>query len=346
MITTYCFFEPREILLCKELSLVLFPFTCSFSLAVSVLVCLSLSYPFLVLVCFYCFDHDKSGFVSVDDLNNLMNMVHNIQKGKTVSGTVKASWVKLEFKGDQLEFNELRKIHDAFPRLFEPAFRLQQNMMIHTLGEVWWTLKKRSLQDVKDLSKAKMEQMKAKKEAKKQRKKNRKIKRNMGLIKYYLCPCLRRQYDPELSEYDKLNAAQKAEMDKQMAIARRQQELKIKNPETIHWLKYQEKVGKDLELLEKKEKGQNEAEDAAVEEEKVVATSNQLKHQVQDKNGGTATESETVQSKETAEKSKNNAKTFLEEKTNATARSREERAYLRNERKKERSREQTKEKLF
>jgi hypothetical protein len=273
-----------------------------------------------------------------------MNMVHNIQKGKTVNGTVKASWVKLEFKGDQLEFSELRKIHDAFPRLFEPAFRLQQNMMIHTLGEVWWTLKKRSLQDVKDLSKLKMEQLKAKKEAKKQRKKNRKIKRNMGLIKYYLCPCLRRQYDPELSEYDKLSASQKAEMDKQLAVARRQQELKIKNPETIHWLKYQEKIGKDLELLEKKEKGQK-GEDIGEEEEETAVTSNH--HHLQDKNGETGV-SQVIHSQreETERNNTNNAKTFLEEKTTATARSREERAYLRNERKKERLREQTKEKIF
>jgi polynucleotide 5'-kinase involved in rRNA processing len=52
------------------------------------------------------------------------------------------------------------------------------------------------------------------------------------------------------------------------------------------------------------------------------------------------------QREETERNNTNNAKTFLEEKTNATARSREERAYLRNERKKERLREQTKEKIF
>jgi hypothetical protein len=115
MITTYCFFEPREILLCKPTSV---------------------SYPlwFIVsifyVVCFYCFDHDKTGFLTVDDINNLMNMLHNIQKGKVVGGTTKKSWLKLEFKADSLDFSELSRIHDAFPRLFEPAFSLQQNLMV------------------------------------------------------------------------------------------------------------------------------------------------------------------------------------------------------------------------
>jgi hypothetical protein len=59
-----------------------------------------------------------------------MNMLHNIQKGKVVGGTTKKSWLKLEFKADSLDFRELSRIHDAFPRLFEPAFSLQQNLMV------------------------------------------------------------------------------------------------------------------------------------------------------------------------------------------------------------------------
>ncbi|RYG68414.1 hypothetical protein EON64_05215 [archaeon] len=198
---------------------------------------------FPILVCFYCFDQDKSGFFSIDDLNNLMNVVHNVKRGKTVHGTVKASWMHLTFKTDQVDFSEFVKIHTAFPRLFEPAFRLQQLMMMHTMGEMWWTLKKRAMQDHKEEVELKLRQQSEKKERKKLQKRNRKIQRNMGLLKYYLCPCFRALYDPTLTAYDKMSEAEKAEFDKQAAVLRRQAELKLKNPETAAWRKYEQKVG-------------------------------------------------------------------------------------------------------
>ena len=216
MVSTYCFFEPDEIL----------------------------------RFCFYCFDQDKTGFFSIDDLNRLMNVVHNVKIGKTVIGTVKSSWMKLEFEGDQIDYNELVKIHTNFPRILEPAFRLQQFMMTHTMGEVWWTLKKRALQNDKDENELKMKKIEERKERRKQQKRNKKIQRNMGLLKYYMCPCMRKYYDPASSELEKLSAEQKAEREKQLKILKRQNELKIKNPETTDWVKYQKKVQTDLETIE------------------------------------------------------------------------------------------------
>ena len=277
-----------------------------------------------------------------------MNMLHNIQKGKSVGGTVKSSWIKLEFKADQLDFKELQKIHDAFPRLFEPAFRLQQNVMIHTLGEVWWTRKKRSMQDIKDLSREKMEQIKAKKEAKKQRKKNRKIQKNMGLLKYYFCPCFRKYYDPSATEYDKLTKEQKLEMDKQLAIQRRHAELKMKNPETAAWQKYQQKIDQDLLLVEGSKEilgqttlafqqqsqttGNNDtkSKDGQAQTPQVPPTT-----ELQDIEDGPENTEEVINSE--------NPRSFLETKISTTARKREERAYLRGERKKQRMLEVEKE---
>lgn len=216
VVTTYCFFEPEEIL----------------------------------RFCFYCFDQDKTGFFSVDDLNRLMNVVHNIRIGKTVTGTVKSSWMKLTFDEDQIDFKQFTKIHVNFPRLFEPAFRLQQQMMVKTMGELWWTLKKRSIQNAKDEEALKVKKLAEKKEKRKQQKKSKKIQRNMGLLKYYMCPCLRKYYDPASSELDKLTAEQKLEREQQLKLARRLAELKIKNPETADWLKYQKKIQDELGVIE------------------------------------------------------------------------------------------------
>ncbi len=186
----------------------------------------------------------------MDDLNRLMNVVHNIRIGKTVTGTVKASWMKLTFEEDQIDFKQFSKIHTNFPRLFEPAFRLQQQMMVKTMGELWWTLKKRGIQNAKDDEALKIKKLAEKKEKRKQQKKNKKIQRNMGLLKYYLCPCLRKYYDPASSEMDKLTAEQKLEREQQLKLARRLAELKIKNPETADWLKYQKKVQDELGIIE------------------------------------------------------------------------------------------------
>jgi len=137
MITTYCFFEPREIL----------------------------------RFCFYTFDQDKTGFFSVDDLNSLVNVVHNIKHGSKVQGNVKISWMKLTFAGDQIDFEEFRKISNAFPRLFEPAFKLQYQMMVHIQGEFWWSNKKREIQNQRDEAEEKLRKIEEKK------RKRRKIKK-------------------------------------------------------------------------------------------------------------------------------------------------------------------------
>lgn len=209
MVTTYCFFEPPEIL----------------------------------KFCFFVFDQDKTGFFSVDDLNNLVNVVHNIKSGTTVRGNVKASWMKLTFTSENLDFNDFAQIHRAFPRLFEPAFRLQQQMMAGFMGEMWWNKMKRRNQDRKEEADLKIKKQEQKKLKRIQAKKNRKIKRNMGLLRYYLCPCWRSAFDPTLSEYDKLTEEEKKERDKQLAILRRQADLKVKAPETLAWDKYKKKLG-------------------------------------------------------------------------------------------------------
>jgi hypothetical protein len=132
--------------------------------------------------------------------------------------------------------------------LFQPAFSLQQAMMIGFMGERWWNAKKQYLADLKDLADEKIKAAERKKEKKKQRKKDRKTQRAMGSLRYYLCPCMRRYYDPSLSAYDKLSEEEKARRDAEIAVARRQAELRVKNPETATWLKYQKKIAQENQV--------------------------------------------------------------------------------------------------
>jgi hypothetical protein len=252
MVASYCFFEPVDILKCKtppylfiQLQHLAYERRCVPVFA----------------VCFYVFDQDKTGFFSVDDLNNLVNAVHNIKGGSTVTGTVKASWMKLSFAGQEFEFEEFKRIHNAFPRLFQPAFSLQQSMMIGFMGERWWNAKKQYLADIKELADAKIKAVERKKEKKKERKKARKTQRAMGSLRYYLCPCMRKYYDPSLTQYDKLSEEEKAKRDEEIALARRQAELRVKNPETAVWLKYQKKIAKENQVYAIEEE-EPEAQDA------------------------------------------------------------------------------------
>lgn len=219
-------------------------------------------------VCFYIFDQDKTGFFSIDDLNNLVNAVHNIKSGATVTGTVRASWVQLTFAGEEFEFEEFKRIHNAYPRLFEPAFRLHQNMMIGFMGEWWWNAKKQQVLDLKELADAKIAAAIAKKEKKKQRKKDRKTLRAMGAVRYYLCPCMRKYYDPSLSAYDKMSEEEKALRDQEIAVARRQAELRVKNPETAIWLKYQKKIAAENQVYSLEE--EQEEDDLSPEQRRIA----------------------------------------------------------------------------
>jgi Ca2+-binding EF-hand superfamily protein len=96
--------------------------------------------------CFYCFDQDKSGFFSTDDLKALMNAMHDITPPATVSGNVKESWMRLTLPADgQIDFNEFASVSNKFPSLFQPAFRLHQEMQLHWMGEGFWESKVRQL---------------------------------------------------------------------------------------------------------------------------------------------------------------------------------------------------------
>lgn len=215
MVTSFCFFEVHEIL----------------------------------RFCFYCFDQDKTGFFSSDDLNSLVNAVHNIKTGETVKGNVKGSWMQLTLSGEKLDFEEFAKISNAFPNLFMPAFRLQQRMMMNMYGEGWWERKKYANKEIKEIADAKMAKKKKSKEQKEAKKKAKKIQRSMGLVKYFLCPCLRKLYDGARTEYDDLTEEEKWKRDKELALAKRAAELKIKNPETVQWVKYEKKTKEDVEFV-------------------------------------------------------------------------------------------------
>lgn len=301
----------------------------------------------------------------MDDLNNLLNVMHRVGKGETVVGNVKTSWMNLTFTDTQFEFTEFEKIHNKFPRLFEPAFKLQFQMKFHFKGESWWDSKKSDIDRRKEIADRKLHAKKKRKEDAKRKKKNRKIMRNMGCLRYYLCPCIRMYYDYDLTNYDKLSVEEKAERDKKLAELRRQADLKVKNPETAEWLAYKRKVvdnTTEVTVIEADEQPKLQVVMEPLALERITDGVSAIKKEEVDanmnKNAAAATVAGTKktpvtvvpdvdpsvsaaikQPKITAAVPKNKVlvNNFLDEKLQASGRNRETRAELRAERKRQRA---------
>jgi len=193
--------------------------------------------PEMLRFCMFVYDPEKNGYITIDDFKGLMNGLHNITPPDTVKGNVKASWMRSEFPAsEQLTIEDIIEIHKRTPLILEPAFRLQRCVMNKYMGAAYWESKKRFLHE----SRIKADLIIAKKKAKKEKKaragKERKIKKSMGILRYYLCPCLRFMYDPDsgygLTEEQKAAAARN----------KRLEELALKNPTTAHWKKFAKKI--------------------------------------------------------------------------------------------------------
>lgn len=218
--------------------------------------------PQIIRYMFFCFDQDQSGFFEVSDLYELVNSWHDLEQkphpkdSKLELGQVKKSWANLTFDGDKIDSDELTRINVSFPNFFRPAFRLQQKLQAAYMGEIWWTKKKRNNQNFRENADAIIAKKRAASNKKKLMKKERKIIKNMGILRYYACPWNRKLYDPTRTAYDNLTDEEKAQKDREFALAKRQAELKVKNPETYPWRKYQAKAmpehGGNVEFLQER----------------------------------------------------------------------------------------------
>lgn len=208
----------------------------------------------IIKMCFCIFDSDKNGYCTAEDMKMLMNILQNVKHPDTVTGTVKKSWMGMRFSTDgRVEFEEFVEFHKANPRLFQPAFRLQTTMQRKVMGESFWDDRKRMLYETRALADAKIQKKKQDKIDKKKNYNDRKIRKKMGLIRYYLCPCYRSLYDPK---FEGMTDEEREEQRSRVAIAKRLADLKVKNPETVIWKKFEKKItpeqGGDENYIKKK----------------------------------------------------------------------------------------------
>jgi Ca2+-binding EF-hand superfamily protein len=213
--------------------------------------------------CFYVFDKDKNGYVEKAELDTMLHVFHHIDAGEKLKGNPKKARNSLKIGDDgKVEFAEVCQIAEKYPSLWYPALRIQNNMMIHYMGNDWWEKKKRLLQDLKDLKARRKREKAMEAEAKFERLRQRKIRKKMGVMKYYCCPWNRKQWDKMFPRHQAevstaLSAEELAELRKKAREeAKRLEELLIKNPETQEWRNYVAEKDAKLKLKWAKEKGE------------------------------------------------------------------------------------------
>merc|ERR1712070_432651 len=92
--------------------------------------------------CFFVFDREKNGFIPKEELRLFIAALYNNQMNTNVSFALDS----IRFKADKkLDFDEFTDMHQRFPSILFPAFRLQNAMMNAVGGERWWSAKKTEL---------------------------------------------------------------------------------------------------------------------------------------------------------------------------------------------------------
>lgn len=249
MVTTYCLFEPREIL----------------------------------RFCFFVFDQDKHGYFETPELKLLMNILHKVPDGETVKGNIKITWQNMSFADDErIDWDEFVRFHKEFPRLFQPAFTLYINMTRHVMGERFWSRKKDEIRKIKAVERKRDLRTKNTKEIRLLRSAQKKLRKRMGLCRYYCCPFLRPFFDgsmvPPLTQ-GQLDARAKKAAD--IAAAKRTAELALKNPNTAAWDKHKERK---IHFEEQKKGTENEEESyLQVHQEKIFRKRNERVEKRQDR---------------------------------------------------------------
>jgi len=187
--------------------------------------------------CFYAFDPEKNGHIEIEDYKALMNSLHGIIPPEKATGNIKASWMGLRFpENNKITIDDVLEYHAQAPLILEPAFRFQFLMEQQYGGVPYWENKKRRLFEDKLRADSLLAKKKAKREKKANFKRIQKTKKNMGILRYYCCPCIRFMYDPE--DERGMTEEQKKERD----FKKRSEELAQKNPNTAHWKQLEKKI--------------------------------------------------------------------------------------------------------
>eukprot|EP00968_Pinguiococcus_pyrenoidosus_P018291 scaffold1881_cov256-Pinguiococcus_pyrenoidosus.AAC.13 len=178
----------------------------------------------------------------------IISVLYHLLPGEAQKGNTKVAIQQLKdwfYNEDgKIDFDEFRSFHKQYPSLLYPAFRMQYNMMLHTLGETWWQRRKALLKDDEEEKKAAKEKAREEKIKRKRKMRLRRIRKKLGCLTYYLCPILRWAHEqlypqePPEEDEDETEAQRRERLLRERQQLKREHEIALKNPETEEWHQY------------------------------------------------------------------------------------------------------------
>mmetsp|Transcript_952 Transcript_952/g.1261 ORF Transcript_952/g.1261 Transcript_952/m.1261 type:complete len:270 (+) Transcript_952:231-1040(+) len=131
---------------------------------------------------FFIFDKKKVGYIEQEEVEFLIETL----QGGDIKGNVMKTLKSIKFNEDgKVDFDEFHIICKLFPSVLYPAFRIQQNMRLHVLGEQWWQNKIETLQREKDGFLGKCEQKRVAEEKRLLRERRRLIRSELGIFHFH-----------------------------------------------------------------------------------------------------------------------------------------------------------------
>ena len=111
-----------------------------------------------------------------------MNTLHS----GGIQGNVMQALKGIDFDGDgKFDFLEFSALHEKFPTVLYPAFRLQQQMCANVMGASWWFKKKAHLMNMKEDEIRRNEKLRKARYRELLRNRNQDIRSEMGILNYY-----------------------------------------------------------------------------------------------------------------------------------------------------------------
>ena len=194
--------------------------------------------------CYYVFDKDKNGYIEQDELHALIDMLH----GNHYNSNCKVALEKFDLNKDgKIDYGEFQLLNTNYPQLLFPAFRMQENMMIHSLGMKWWRSRKQMLEGDRATQRRHSEELRRKEEKRQKKIRQREIKRKMGSFRYYFMFWERGKYLAQINA-EKKKKKKKKKKEKAEDWKRQHMELmKEKDAGPVKKKKKKKKKGGDKE---------------------------------------------------------------------------------------------------
>jgi len=121
------------------------------------------------------------GYIDRDELDLFVRTLHT----NGVQGNIMQALKAVDFNGDgKFDFGEFSALHEKFPTVLYPAFRLQTSMCENIMGGKWWSMKKAELAFIKESQIAKLEKARLKEEKKLFMERNALVRAEIGVMAY------------------------------------------------------------------------------------------------------------------------------------------------------------------